>query len=197
MTQEIADNLERFKRDLDEHDNKTLVDRYYYSTSGPVLDNGQQAALRRSVSDYLDVSVRDVVLVGSAKLGFTLRPKPNRPALSHFGDESDIDVAIISSPLFLRYWQETFSHWVDVGDWDQAGKFREYLFRGWLRPDKLPRDADFPLSKQWFDFFRSLQASGEFGGYKIAAGIYLNEHFWEEYVGSALSECRLYVKELT
>ncbi len=74
--------------------------------------------------------------------------------------------------------------------------FREYLFRGWLRPDKLPADLDFPLSNEWFEFFRSLQTSGEYGGYKIAAGIYLSEHFWEEYVGSALSECRLNIKEL-
>lgn len=196
MTAAIIDNLERFKHDIDQYDNKTLVDRYYYSTSGPVLDNDQQASLRREISNYLDVSVRDVVLVGSAKLGFTLRSKPNRPALSHFGDASDIDVAIISSPLFLRYWQETFSHWLEVGEWDAATKFREYLFRGWLRPEKLPRGAGFPLSKDWFEFFRHLQATGRYGGYKIAAGIYLNEHFWEEYVGSALSECRLYVKEL-
>lgn len=197
MTQAITENLERFKIDIDQHDDKTLIDRYYYSTSGPVLDNEQQASLRRDISNHLEVSVRDVVLVGSAKLGFTLRAKPGRPALSHFGDASDIDIAIISDSLFLKYWQETFSHWLEAGDWDQAGKFRKYLFRGWLRPDMLPKDSEFPKSKEWFEFFRALQASGTYGGYKIAAGIYLNEHFWEEYVGSALSECRQYVKELT
>lgn len=196
MTQAITDNLERFKADIDQHDDKTLIDRYYYSTLGPVLDNEQQAALRREISNHLEVSVRDVVLVGSAKLGFTLRAKRGRPTFSHFGDSSDIDIAIISSSLFLKYWQETFTHWLGAGEWERAGKFRKYLFRGWLRPDMLPRDAEFPLSKAWFEFFRALQAGGAYGGYKIAAGIYLNEHFWEEYVGSALSECRRYVKEL-
>ena len=164
MTEGIVENLERFKRDIALHDNKTLVDRYYYSTHGPILDNEQQASIRRSISDQLGVSVRDVILVGSAKLGFTLRSKPGRPALSHFCDVSDIDVAVISDSLFLDYWQQTFSHWTEVGEWAQADKFREYLFRGWLRPDKLPRDINFPLSKEWFEFFRSLQASGEYGG---------------------------------
>lgn len=196
MNQEIADNLDRFKRDLNQHDNKTLVDRYYYSTSGPVLNNEQQASLRRRISDHFEVSVRDVILVGSAKLGFTVRGKPGRPALSHFGDSSDIDVAIISGPLFLKYWQKAFSHWVQKGEWTRAPKFKEYLFRGWLRPDKLPTEPDFPLSKDWFEFFRSLQVSGEYGGYKIAAGMYINEHFWEDYISSALTECRLYMREL-
>jgi predicted nucleotidyltransferase len=197
VIERITANLEQFRADIVEHDNKTLVDRYYYSTSGPVLSNEQQASLRRKVSDKFDVSIRDVVLVGSAKLGFTVRHKPGRPALSHFADQSDIDVAIVSSGLFTEYWQHAFSYWVQKGQWDRLGEFRKYLFRGWLRPDKLPIDAEFPKSSEWFEFFRELQAGGDYGGYKIAAGIYLNEHFWEEYVGSSLSECRLSIQELT
>lgn len=196
MNAHIGEHLDQFRQDIVALDNKSLLDRYYYSTSGPVLSNEQQASLRREVSDQFDISIRDVVLVGSAKLGFTVRSKPGRPPLSHFGDQSDIDVAIVSNSLFTQYWQETFSYWVEKGDWSSAGKFRNYLFRGWLRPDKLPRDIDFPKSSEWFEFFRGLQASGRYGSYKIAAGIYFNEYFWEEYVSSALSECRLYVKEL-
>lgn len=196
MTAAIEQNLDRFRQDLTSADNTTLVDRYYYSTSGPILSNEQQAALRRKISDQFGVSIRDVILVGSAKLGFTLRHKPSRPPLSHFGDESDIDVAIVSQELFIQFWEKTFSYWVQKGDWPRVEEFRKYLFRGWLRPDKLPSDVEFGLSNEWFEFFRSLQAGGSFGGYKIAAGIYLNEHFWEEYVGSALSECRLYIEEL-
>lgn len=196
MTDSIECNLERFQLDLASEDNTTLVDRYYYSTTGPILSNEQQASLRRRVSDQLEVSIRDVILVGSAKLGFTLRNKPSRPRLSHFGDSSDIDVAIISGPLFIKYWEAAFAHWSDKGDWFKADKFRKYLFRGWLRPDMLPTEPEFTLSKEWFEFFRGLQATGEFGGYKIAAGIYLNERFWEEYVGSSLTECRQYLEEL-
>lgn len=197
MTEAIEENLRRFRQDIVNVDNATLVDRYYYSTSSPILSNEQQAELRRAISDHFGASVRDVILVGSAKLGFTLRHKPGRPPLSYFGDSSDIDVAIVSQELFTEYWEETFSHWVEKGDWRRAEEFRKYLFRGWLRPDMLPADPEFRLSHEWFEFFRGLQASGRFGGYKIAAGIYLNEHFWEEYVGAALSECRLYIEELT
>lgn len=197
MKERIDQNIASFRRDISREDDKTLVDRYYYSTSGPVLTNEHQAKLRREISDKLSVSIRDVLLVGSAKLGFTLRHKPGRPPLSHFGDGSDIDVAIVSAPLFTQYWEATFSYWAQRGDWTRADEFKRYLFRGWLRPDKLPSDPDFPVADEWFEFFPLLQASGEFGGYKVAAGIYLNEHFWEEYVCSSLSDCRLYLKELT
>lgn len=197
MREQIEASLAQFRSDISDLDNKALLDRYFYSTSGPVLNNKDQAKLRRLVSDKMDVSVRDVILVGSAKLGFTIRPKQNRPIFSHFGDSSDIDIAIVSGPLFSKYWQLSFQFWTERGDWRKAERFRQYLFRGWLRPDLLPTDPEFELSADWFEFFRSLQASGEFGGYKLAAGIYANEFFWEEYVSTALSDCRQFVEELT
>ncbi|MQW64875.1 hypothetical protein GHK33_20210 [Sinorhizobium meliloti] len=197
MKQKIEENIARFRADVSREENRTLIDRYYYSTVSPVLTNDQQAALRRSISNRFEVSVPNIIMVGSAKLGFTLRAKPTRPPLSHFSDNSDIDVAIVSQTLFVSYWEAAFSYWLEKKDWAKAAKFKEYLFRGWVRPDLLPADRDFALSTEWFEYFRSLQASGLYGGYKIAAGIYLNEHFWEKYVSSALTECRLHLEELT
>ena len=196
MMESVEQNLGQFRLDISCEDNKTLIDRYYYSTISPVLTNEKQASLKRRISDEFGVSMRDILLVGSAKLGFTLLPKRGRPPLTQFGDDSDIDIAIISGSLFVKYWQETFSYWIQKKNWDKAEKFREYLFRGWLRPDKLPTDPDFKLSDEWFEFFRGLQFNGEYGGYKIAAGIYLNERFWEEYAASSLAECRNYLEEL-
>lgn len=186
---------ETFMADLMDHDDTTMMDRYYYSGNGAILDAGNEAALRREISDRFGVSMRDVLLVGSAKLGFTIKAKPGRPEFSPFGDTSDIDVAIISSQLFLEYWQYAFDFWMEQSDWDQAGRFRKYLFRGWLRPDKLPNSPDFTKSRDWFEFFRALQATGKYGGFKIAAGVYFNETFWESYVGSALSDCRRSLEE--
>lgn len=187
--------VERFKADIRQHDNTAIVDRYYYSGTGVILTSTQEAELRRKISDHFRISIRDVLIVGSAKLGFTVTNKPARPRLSPFSDTSDIDVALISPSLFVRYWEDTFAYWLDKDDWNHAGKFRNYMFRGWLRPDKLPASPDFPRSGEWFEFFRSLQASGRYGGYKIAAGIYFNEMFWENYVGSAISDCRRFVEE--
>lgn len=182
--------LDEFKADLFDLDDQRLLDRYFYNKSAVKLEGNLEAELRRDIADYFSVAMRDVIVTGSAKLGFTLVPKRGRPALSPFGDKSDIDVAIISSPLFINLWREAFLFAEEQGDWTKGEEFRGYLMRGWLRPDKLPNDPAFSLSREWFEFFRSLKASGRFGPYKITAGVYFDERFWEAYACSSLSKCR-------
>lgn len=182
--------LDEFRASLFALDDQRFLDRYFYNRPAVMLDETREAELRRVVARFFNVAMRDVIVTGSAKLGFTLVPKLGRPALSPFGNESDIDVAIISSPLFIRLWREAFLFAEERGDWASAESFRGYLMRGWLRPDKLPKDADFPLSSEWFEFFRELQSSRRFGPYKITAGVYFDEQFWEAYACSSLSKCR-------
>ena len=119
-----------------------------------------------------------------------LVPKKSRPAMSPFGDTSDIDVTIISSDLFLILWREALAFAEERGDWAKIDAFRAYLMRGWIRPDKLPTDSEFKSSHKWFDFFRGLQQSGKYGRYPIRAGVYFDEYFWEAYARSSLEKCR-------
>src|SRR5690606_12928931 len=130
----------------------------------------------------------------SAKLGFTVVAKEKRPIFSPFGNTSDIDVAIISSSLFTELWGEALNFFTDHGDWPDANSFRKFLMRGWLRPDRLPKSADFQRSHDWFEFFRKLTASGECGPYKISGGVYFNERFWETYASSSFANCRLAIE---
>lgn len=185
--------LDAFKaalRDTD-RDSQAILDEFYYSAPAAMLVGQQEARLRREVAKHFDVSMRDVIVTGSAKLGFTIVSKPDRPAFSAFGESSDIDVAIISTPLFVALWRAALSHAQESGDWRNAESFRSYLMKGWLRPDQLPPESDFELRRQWFEFFRGLTASEEFGPYKIAAGVYYDEQFWEAYAASSLEKARL------
>jgi hypothetical protein len=187
---ERVDPAEQFKVDLSTLDDLTILDRYFYARPAAMLSNEQESSLRREVARKFQVSMRDVVVVGSAKLGFTLVGKRGRPSLSPFADTSDIDLAIISQPLFLRFWRRAFRFSQESGDWPDANAFRKYLLRGWLRPDRLPKDAAFPEQREWFEFFQALTASGCYGPFKIAAGIYYDELFWEHYTSVALAECK-------
>jgi hypothetical protein len=190
----LAERVQAFRSDLAAFDNAGIMDRWYYSGDCAALHKTQEAALRRAVSNRFGVSIRDVVVVGSARLGFTLVPKPARPPFSFF-DGNDIDVAIISQNLFTEFWGQTLAHWTDYGDWTKAEKFRLYLFRGWLRPDMLPTGKGFARSDEWFDFFRGQQASGDYGGYRINAGIYYDEKFLEKYSVTSLEKCRSFVRD--
>ena len=190
MLEDHAERVADFKAALLAHDEATLIDRYYQTQPAAALTTAQEASLRRAIADHHRVPLRDVIIVGSAKLGFTLRPKPGRPALSSFGDASDIDVAIISGPLFLNLWKRIFLYAEQHDDWSDGNAFRKFLQRGWLRPDRLPRDAEFPERREWFEFYQGLTDSGEFGPYKIAAGVYFDEDFWGQYTKRSLIELR-------
>lgn len=184
--------LDEFRRALSALDDQSMLDRFYYGRPAAMLASGHDPALRRAVSSGLGVAMRDVLITGSAKLGFTTVPKPtkNRPIFSPFGETSDVDVAIISRELFLKFWRRTLEFSADDPDWREIGEFRKYLSRGWIRPDKLPTSPEFPEKGEWFDFFRDLTSSGEYGPYSINGGVYYDERFWEQYAAKSLAHCR-------
>lgn len=183
-------NLAEFKSALTELDDQLIMDRFYYGRPAVALTPEQESSLRREISRRFDVAMRDVLVTGSAKIGFTTVSKEGRPIFSPFGDTSDIDVVIISQPLFVKMWKETCNFWSEDVEWRDQASFRRYLQRGWLRPDKLPRHTDFPEQAEWFEFFRGMTASGRFGPYAISAGVYYDEHFWERYVSRSIKESR-------
>lgn len=58
------------------------------------------------VSDAMGIGFNNVVMVGSAKTGYSLSPKKFLKAFTSEGDsKSDIDIAIISPQLFDYFWK--------------------------------------------------------------------------------------------
>lgn len=186
--------LEQFKGDLVALDDQQLLDRYYYTGPAAMIAADQVAELRRRIAANYVVPMRDVIVVGSAKLGFTVSPKPDRPIFSEFGESSDIDLAIVSGPLYEKYWKIAYRYWQDGGDWSKLERFRKYMFRGWFRPDLLPIGEDYPEQREWWEFLLALQSTGEFGPYKIRVGVYHDEEFWESYATSSFQGCRNFLE---
>jgi hypothetical protein len=61
-------------------------------------------AFRQEVVRGLDgLTEADIRIVGSARLGFSLRPRNH---LREFREESDIDVAVVNATLFDWLWME-------------------------------------------------------------------------------------------
>lgn len=57
------------------------------------------------VSEAMDIGYNNVVMVGSAKTGYSLSPKKFLKVFTDEGEgKSDIDIAIISPYLFEHYW---------------------------------------------------------------------------------------------
>jgi hypothetical protein len=182
----VEDDIKAFRADLLRRDVGAVVQRYITSGDCVTLSGSSYFDLRVQVARQFDLHVSEVLIVGSAKLGFSIAPdKRYRP----FGETSDIDVAICSGALFDAFWKDVFDYWSRGENWAGLADFRKYLFRGWMRPDKLPPESSFLRSREWWEFFRRLTSVGAFGPYKIAGALYKSWHFLESYQQGCVRAC--------
>lgn len=108
------------------------------------------ADVRSEVANLLDVSSDELLLIGSAKLGFSLNPDH---LLRPFGPKSDLDFVVIAGEKFDAAALELVaraSEFTLVGDDEKRRlkKSKENVFNGFLRPDQLPLTCT--LSREWF-----------------------------------------------
>lgn len=141
--------------------------------------------LRRHLCPRFRLEEENVIIIGSAKLGFSLDPNsfPLR-----FTKNSDIDVLVVSETLFDTYWHAMLRwHYprrlerLPRADWDWVTSRRGDLYWGWFHPDKIGYEGlTFPqvlkplrdLKTKWFDSFQSLSLYDEFFGRDVSGKLY-------------------------
>jgi hypothetical protein len=182
----VQSRIERFKADLPRLPISSIVRKHITFGDSYILDPDDYFDLKAEVAEHFEIHPSEVIVVGSGKLGFSI---VNEKRYRHFGEGSDLDVAIISPDLFEKIWQSVYDYRNEVGYWARENEFKNYLFRGWIRPDMLPPSSKFSLCKDWWDFFRSLAVQRKYGPYKIAAGLYRSWHFLENYQSICVMGC--------
>ena len=176
--------LEEFKAVLEDNTVSDLAIVQGYITHGSPFvfmgDEKKYYSLKKIIADYFKLNPLSIIMIGSAKLGFSINPlqlwKP-------FNDESDFDMVIISDGIFRKFWGELldFNIGLQVRTVDEEKKYRsflKYFFKGWLRPDFFP--FEYAGRKEWNDFFKSI-SYGEWGNCKITGAIFYDMNFYESY----------------
>lgn len=174
------------------YSNEELVERYIWFGTPAIFSDCEQKyyELKREISTQFPVkSKNNIIVVGSAKLGFSIAP---RKRFRDIQDESDIDVAIIDEELFDSYWERLFEFNINVKsrsekEEDLYQKFLQYFFKGWLRPDLFP--FNFKGKGEWFDFFNGISYK-KYDKRKVAAAIYKNEYFFKKYHEKNIKDLR-------
>jgi hypothetical protein len=188
LTMTAEERIRIFREELPRREVPELVQRHITYGDCFKLSAGSYIDLKSRIATNFGIHTSEVVVVGSAKLGFSIAPdKRYRP----FGESSDIDVALCSSELFDDIWRDVFDYWARPEFWPGLDDFRKYLFRGWMRPDKLPPARSFTRSHDWWEFFRTLTMEGRFGPYKIRGALYKSWHFLETYQQECVRDCKL------
>lgn len=179
--------IEDFKKDLSNLTSLQIIRKYILTAESKILNNDQHYQLKEQICEHFNVEFNDVIIVGSSKLGFSIKPSRRYES---FNDESDIDIAVVSTKLFEKVWNEAYLFKKGGSDWPKAESFFEYLSAGWIRPDKLPINDYFQFTSQWWDFFNTLTRSGHFGPYAIRAGLYHSSFFLQEYQKICIEQCK-------
>lgn len=187
MVNDIETKIEAFQECLAANAPNYVVQRNIIFGGCAVIDDDQYLSLRTEVAKQFHVHPNDILVVGSAKLGFSIAPHKR---YRHFGDESDIDVVIVNSKLFDDVWYLMYKAWTSKVYWQNESGFQKYLFRGWIRPDYFPTSKSVPITKAWWEYFRTLTSSGRYGPYKLAGAIYKNWDYVEQYQVGAIAQCK-------
>lgn len=177
---------QEFKRDLWDLSPLEITRKHIVFGECAVISAEKYYELRNCISEQFGIHTNQVIVVGSGKLGFSIAPGK---MYRDFGDTSDIDVAIVSENLFLSVWKDVHRYFDQGGYWEKKSEFVSYLFRGWIRPDKLPPDQHFEFSRVWAEFFDALSASRRFSNARVAGAIYQSWYFLESYQSIAVAEC--------
>lgn len=143
-----------------------LLDLVLRSELTPFVFAGNDTAwaeFRNEIALGLGADPATIRVVGSGRLGFSLKPSNN---LRGFQDTSDIDVVVVNPNLFddlwLRVLNAAYPRPPNQGDQAQRDRQRE-LYTGWLSPMALRFDTrlggervrpalDFKTS--WFNVFK-------------------------------------------
>lgn len=189
---------EEFKKALSRmSDNAMIVRRYITGDVAgcEMLTTDQYAGLKERIAQKFNIHASDVVVVGSAKLGFSIAPNKRWELFDPNKEKpSDVDVAIVSNKLYSEIWTEMADHAsrgpAIVHGNQVRNAWHEFHAAGWIRPDKMPHYKDFKRRSQWFEFFRELTSSKLFGGHKINGGLYYSHSFLENYQGQSVQKCR-------
>ena len=141
-------------------------------------DNPEKYQLfRKLVSSTLDVPMKNIIIVGSARIGFSLSPY-------HFGmpfrKTSDVDTVVVSAQLFDMTWLELLRlerKWYELTEEEREFVKRhiEHVYWGNIRPDKLPVTTR--ISKLWLETFGEVIKTEEFATKRVNA--FLFRTWWQ------------------
>jgi hypothetical protein len=176
---------------LKKRDVGDIVDEYIITNdSGPNVKQDAlkniEVKLRETFQFSQDVKI-EVIVVGSAKLGFSIMEKsqPNKGFQPRYRSyrpgKSDIDIAIVSANLYGRLWSGLARHGAAKRDFPwRIGDLSDYMLHGWIRPDKFPADPPQEV-KDWETAISDIQKEKLFRYLKPRFALYQSRFFLKTY----------------
>lgn len=203
--------LKQFKEDISKDLNSEFIvqkylidgDAFFFREYFP----NEEFEFKKGLADVLNVHIRDIAILGSGKLGFSLKPNEVESALYEFKEfdfnfkfdsnkeKSDLDVAIISDSLFEYFLKDIYirtNRYSAIPDgWSERRErnrksFSYYALKGWFRKDFLY--AGYEYENQILEFIDNYKKK-----YKrdINLGLYKSWFYFENYHSSNIDNIKI------
>jgi hypothetical protein len=200
---------------------KHIVDGSSYFFREFVKEPNLEYELRHDISSELSISLNDVIIVGSAKIGFSVKNHNFSKFDSKYEknpinkNKSDLDIAIINRRLFDKEVEEIYEmsrhfskEWIEEkwktnifynseNDLRRKGLdalflcYTQYVARGWLRPDFCP---DTYLNR--LPWKNQVDQWGNRFKRKLSIGLYSDWYYLKHYQMDNLANLRIKIKGL-
>lgn len=174
-----------------------IVRKYLFHGTPFVYNNRENDYydFRAIIANHWGVKFHEVLILGSAKLGYSYYKK------TRFSLDSDIDVAIVNPSLFEKYVLIICRLQYDIErgiitmtneEKRDYNLFLKYMVKGWMRPDHLPTKFKGYFNKDhWFDFFRSIShGKSNVGNFEVSCGLFKNFDYMEQYYVESLKSVK-------
>jgi hypothetical protein len=184
--------VESFKSDLQSNVVLDVIQKHITTGDPAIIAGDIYFELRRRVAQKFALHPSEIVLVGSCRLGFSLKPKGKTPErYKPARPTSDIDLAIVSPGRFDSYWDRVFYLVRKNRDWSlsHGAKFTRDLFNGWITPSQLPNLPQFADAISWTEYFAELTRVRLCGMREVKPRLYRSWSRLEAYQEIMVNQC--------
>lgn len=157
------------------------------------------AAWRAALANEASLDPDCFYMVGSAATGFSLNPfKPGREfraLTTTTSDKSDLDIAIVSEPVFLKAWNVILSHERSrtlAIDRETCESLRKNIYWGHVADHLIPRNTD--PARQMRSAVAACGRNVLLRGYKTSVRLYRRLEDLRGYQINSMRHLRLAVK---
>ncbi len=197
----MSDKFDPIKKDLVELNSIDFYNKYFlrshnwYFKNVLNIPNDNIACayddFKQIVSSSLDIQFNNILLVGSAKIGFSLNPKKKFKQFSFSDDEkpSDLDIAIISNRYFELFWK-TFRSAYCLKNKHHYKYISRSIYRGYICEHNIRIILE--CRKRWQEISAKCNKKLQSEFYiknPISYRIYRNWDDLQEYSLSSISDC--------
>jgi len=218
----IEERIELFKEDLmqEKLNYEALVQKHLIDSSTYFFDENlkkpsAEILLKSIIAKSFSVQLKDIYIVGSGKIGFSLKPSNLFNEFDYKfsltkkkNDKSDLDIVIISNDLYeiigrnlYNYTAAYVNKWY-TNEYYSKQKSRqfpvpicykcfEYYTKGWFRPDFKPYGFDFCNDGSFEEFKRKIS---KVIGRKGTIAVYQNWFYFINYHISNVKNISLKMK---